>query len=223
LSPVRVRVSPSGNRLLAGGFRVFTVSARDPSTGQISDILDALGIAEQVSSEQREVLGVARHATISRLRLMLGALAKDWRQYSPYFLAFKHGGLAANREDLAWVDDDVDAVDETTPTREPSIAIWRRGRSELEAFGDFNLLPAEIVDQASRAGRLCRRLVDAFAESRVRIFDALELDENGEVVAFHPTHVPWTYWLRPADLTEDQWNVIGAGPKLTWVGDHENA
>lgn len=107
--------------------------------------------------------------------------------------------------------------------REPSIAIWRRGRSELEAFGDFNLLPAEIVDQASRAGRLCRSLVDAFAESRVRIFDALELDENGEVVAFHPTHVPWTYWLRPADLTEDQWNVIGAGPKLTWVGDHENA
>ncbi len=51
------------------------------------------------------------------------------------------------------------------------------------------------------------------------MFDALELDANGEVVGLLPTHLPWTHWLLPADLTEEQWKVIGAGPRLTWIED----
>ena len=195
------------------------MSARDPSTAVVVDILEGMGVAKQLTDEQREVLAAARKATLNRLRLMLGALAKDWKQYGPYFLAFKHGGLAAHREDLAWVADDVECVDETTPTHQPSVAIWRRGRTDPEGFGDFNLSSDEVVRQASSAGRHCVALVEAFAESRVRMFDALELDEAGEVVGFLPTHIPWTHWLLPADLTEDQWKVIGAGPRLTWVID----
>jgi hypothetical protein len=195
------------------------LSGRDPSTGAITDVLEGVGLLPQFSPEQREVLDAARTATTARLRLILGALAKHWKQYSPYFLAFKHGGLAANREDLAWVGDDADVVDETTATLEPSIAIWRRGRTEPEAFGDFNLSPKEVVRQASGAGRQCHQLVEAFTESRLRIFDALELHEAGEVTRLLPTHIPWTHWLRPADLTEAQWQLIGAGPKLTWTDD----
>ena len=103
--------------------------------------------------------------------------------------------------------------------REPSIAIWRRGRREPEGFGDFNLSPRDVVHQASSAGRQCHLLVDAFAESRLRIFDALELDEAGEVVRLLLTHIPWTHWLRPADLTPAQWQLIGAGPNLNWITD----
>ncbi len=195
------------------------LSARDPCTGAVTEVLDGIGVSAEFTPEQRQVLNEARRATLRRLRVVLRALAKDWKQYSPYYLAFKHGGLAAHRADLAWVDDDVEAVEDTTPTHQPSIAIWRRGRSKPEGWGDFNLAPQEVVRQASSAGRLCQQLVHSFVESRVRIFDALELDEAGEVSRLLPTHIPWTHWLRPADLAEHQWQLIGAGPTLTPIED----
>jgi hypothetical protein len=43
------------------------LSTRDPSSGEISDVIDALGLDAQLSPEKRYVLAVARDATIRRL------------------------------------------------------------------------------------------------------------------------------------------------------------
>ena len=43
--------------------------------------------------DRRRRWTLRRDATRIRLRRVLGILAGDWKQFSPYFLAYKHGGL----------------------------------------------------------------------------------------------------------------------------------
>ena len=42
-----------------------------------------------------------RRVTRDRLRRLLGVLAQDWQRFSDYFYAYKHGGLAVHRPDVA--------------------------------------------------------------------------------------------------------------------------
>lgn len=199
-------------------------SARDSGSGKTEDILEGLVervAKEALSDEQLAALDDARQVTRNRLRRLLGALGQDWQQFSDYFYAYKHGGLAVHRPDAAWVDDDVAELEDSTPRRTPAIAVWHRGGKALEGRGEFKLSADEIVRTASGTGRLGVDLVDAFVHSRLAVFDAVEFANDGSVVGLRPTQLPWTIWLREADLPEDVWKLIGRGPRLTWIGGNE--
>lgn len=193
-------------------------SARDASSGTVRDTLEGLGAMTSITTEQIAALQDARHATRRRLRRLLTMMATDWRQFSVYFYAYKHGGLAANRDDVAWVADDIDQITPETPRRVPSVAVWHRGGKATEGSAAFKGSSADVVRNASGIGWIALDLVDAFIESRLSVFEAVVLDEAGSVQALRPMQLPWTIWLREADLPADTWKVLGRGPWISWTG-----
>lgn len=195
-------------------------AGRDHDKNEVVPLLDVLEIRDRATEEQLAALDAAAEATRARLRRLLGTLAADWKQFSAYFLAYKHGGLALHRDDFAFVDDDVEEVSDETPRREVSIAVWRRGQRE-DIHGDSNLNPDAVARYVAGAGRLTIDLIDAFVASRLAIFEALELTAEGELVGLHPMQVPWTIWLRQQDLAEEHWRAIGPGPRITPIGEHD--
>jgi hypothetical protein len=196
-------------------------AGRDAETEAIIPVTDAfaeLGIA--VEPDVREGLDAARSATIDRLRRLLRGLGKDWKQLSPYFLAYKHGGLAINRHDTAFVPDDVGELRDSTPRHKPSIAVWTRGGRKQELQADFNLSQDDLVRYVAGIGRLAIDLVDAFLDSRLVHVDTLEFDdETGALLGIKPMQLPWTTWLREQDLDARYWKLLGRGPRITWVSE----
>lgn|GEM_PF-2287937 len=188
---------------------------RDPETGEPGSMLPA-EIETQLTAEQRTVVAVAEEATVRRLRILLPALGQDWRQFSPYYNAFKHGGLVVNREDICWVGDEVEEVTKETLTHDPSIAIWHPQKGEMVGKGDFNLTRLQVADAATRSGRLALDLLARFIESRSAIFEAVDFAPDGSVQEMRELTVPWTVWLEEGDLTEEQWNRLGRGPRIMW-------
>lgn len=176
-------------------------------------------IEAELSSEQKEVMDVAETATVRVLRMLLGSLGKDWRQFSPYYNAYKHGGLLVNREDVCWVDDDVEQVTDETIKHDPSLATWDLRDEQGAGRGDFALTSPQVADTAARSGWLALDLLDCFIESRSAIFEAVDFRPDGSVEGLKEMTLPWTVWLREAHLTADQWKLLGRGPRITWRSD----
>jgi hypothetical protein len=198
--------------LLAG----FT--GRDPDTGSTVPVIETLAsLGVSLAPEVWEALDAARTATLARLRRLLAALGRDWKQFSAYFLAYKHGGLAISREDTVFVGDNVAEVVDATTRQEPSIAVWTRGGRKRELLADFNLDQSELVDYAAGAGRLAIDLIDAFLDGRLVHVESLEFDDHGNVLGIKPIQLPWTTWLREQDLDSRYWQLLGWGPRITWV------
>jgi hypothetical protein len=196
--------------------KVFSgLYGRDPATGEPGSMIPA-EIKTQMSAEQWAVIAVAEEATVRRLRILLSGLGQDWRQFSPYYNAFKHGGLVVNREDICWVGDEVEEVTEETPTHDPSLAIWHPHKGEMAGKGDFNLTRLQVADAATHSGRLALDLIERFIESRSAIFEAVDFAPDGSVQQMRELTLPWTVWLAEGDLTEDQWKRLGRGPRIMW-------
>jgi hypothetical protein len=176
-------------------------------------------VETQLTPQQREVMAAAEEATVRRLRQLLSVLGKDWRQFSPYYNAYKHGGLLVNREDVIWVDDDVQEVTDATPTHKPSLAAWDLRDEEGAVRGDFQLSSPEVADTAARSGRLAIDLLERFVESRSAIFDSVDFNLDGSVAGVREMTLPLTAWLREADLSAEQWEVIGRGPRITLLNE----
>jgi hypothetical protein len=189
---------------------------RDPQTHEVVSMVPP-EIADQLSDEQKEVMAIAETATVKALRQLLGSLGDDWKQFSPYYNAYKHGGLLINREDLCWVDDEVEQVTEEAVTHDPSLAAWDLRDEEGAGRGDFALTSSEVADTAARAGWLALDLLERFVESRSAIFEAVDFEADGSVRRLKEMTLPWTIWLREANLTPDQWGAIGAGPRIKWL------
>lgn len=194
-------------------------ASRDPHSGAAVDILTGLGDTRQFGEDVIQALADAREATRERLRQTLRVLARDWGQFSDYFYAYKHGGIAVHRADVMWVDDAVEEVTDETPRHSPSIAVWSRSGKRIEGRGDFNLSPEVVARSVAASGRDAIRLVAAFVRTRLAIFDAVEFDAGGSIVALLPMQIPWTTWLDPGDLPEATWKLIGHGPRIEWVSD----
>lgn len=192
---------------------------RDAVTGEVVPMFTALSEITGISDEDHVALDAARDATRARLRRLLGVLAGDWKQFSPYFIAFKHGGLVLSRDDLTAVEDEVQRVACDTPRIEVSIAVWRRSLRRDDVAGNAVDEADAIVDVAGGSGRLALDLIDALIDTRIAVFDGIELGDDGEVVALTPLQVPWTVWLRAQDLDEAHWKHLGRGPRINWIDE----
>jgi len=173
---------------------------RDAATGQSVPVFTVLSEIDGFSDEDSALLDIARDATRARLRGLLRLLANDWKHFSPYFIAFKHGGLTLSREDLIAVADDISAIGQDTPRIAVAIAVWRRSLKREDVAGDANNDVDEIARIAAGSGRLALDLVGAFLESRSALFESIEFGDDGEVRGLAPLQIPWTVWLRREDL-----------------------
>jgi hypothetical protein len=196
-------------------------ASRRPDTGGLEEILDALGGTSALSTDVLKALNDARRATRSRLRMLLAVLAESWAKFGDYFYAYKHGGLIVNRSDAHWYDDvaDESEIDKATPERDPSLAVWHRGGKAMEGRGEFSLSADQIIREADGPGRMAIELAHDFIRSRVALYDALDFGDDGSITSLKPMQLPWTVWLREAELPPETWNLIGAGPRITWTPD----
>lgn len=192
---------------------------RDPATGDAVPVFEALSEIDGWSADAHRSLDAARDATRARLRRLLRVLADDWKQFSPYFVAFKHGGLTLSRADLVAVADHVTEITPGTPTEAVSIAVWRRSLKRDDIAGDITNEPDAIAHAAAGSGRLALDLVDAFLDSRSALFDGVEFSDDGEVLGLLPMQIPWTVWLRRQDLDGEHWTRLGRGPRINWVNE----
>ncbi len=191
-------------------------TGRDPSDGRPGSPLEELGLLDSMRPEVQAALQRARGATVKRIRELLASLAKDWKQFSPYFLAFKHGGTVINREMANFVDDDVEEMTDETPRHNPSLAVFRRSLSNPIA-ADFNLNADEVKAAAYGSGKLAIEMTERLLASRLATLDALEFGADGQVIGIKPLHWPWTHWLREGDLDEATWKLVGPGPTINWI------
>jgi hypothetical protein len=191
---------------------------RNPETGELLSMVPP-EIQTDLSRDQEEAMKAAETATVRVLRMLLGTLGEDWRQFSPYYNAYKHGGLLVNREDVCWVDDDVEEVTEETIKHNPSLATWDLRDEEGAGRGDFALTSPEVADSAAKSGWLALDLLERFIESRSAIFEAVDFRTDGSVEDLKEMTLPWTVWLGEAQLSKDQWKLLGRGPRITWRSD----
>jgi len=202
-------------------FDVFAgFAGRNPETQEVVELMETLPLLG-VSLDERvlDAMQAARDATLERLRSVLRSLGDDWRQFSPYQLAYKHGGLVLNREDMTFTTDDVEEITATTERHEPSLAVWTRAGRKQPIQADFNLDQSELVRYVAGSGRLVVTLCEAFVRSRIANIDALEFSPSGELRGLKPMHLPWTAWLREGDLEPSVWEILGAGPIIRWHSD----
>ena len=200
------------------------LAGRNPDTGEIERLLDALPLRmEGLKQEHLDAMERSRAATITRLRRVLSGLSRDWTQFSRYFQAFKHGGLAISRTDVVWVDDGTESIEAAEKTHEPSIAVWLRRGEESTVHADFALPADDIAGYVAGGGRLTADLVEAFVETRLAVVDALEFNADGSVRGVRTLQVPWTIWLREQDLDSGDWKRLGLGPRIRWVEHDDGA
>jgi len=196
------------------------LAARDPDTQAISSIPDTIGITERFTDGQRHIIEIVYAKTVKRLRQEMRMLAANWKQFSTYFLAYKHGGLAVPREGVSVVDDDVQEITDDTTRHEFALAVWTRGKRNA-VNADCEVTARQIADAAAASARQAIELIGAFLETRLAIFDAAQLDATGEVIGVESFKLPWTIWLREEDLSQEQWRLIGYGPRINWVNRAE--
>jgi len=167
------------------------LSFRNPNTGEyvaVDAVLGGEGFPIEATSQA--AMDAARVATRTRLRRVLGILAGDWKQFAPYFLAYKHGGLTLSRADLVAVDDDVTEIDEHTSIHDLAIAVWRKSSKTSEIAVDQINTSQEIAEIATDSGRLAIGLIDAFIVSRSWTIDALAWGPQSDVVSLRPLTIP---------------------------------
>lgn len=187
-----------------GGF-----SMRDPLNGTISDFLDLTGLADGLDPESLRVLEKAQTRSRERLRASLTWLSSAWTQFAAYFHAHKHGGLALHRADVAFAPDH-----DLSARVTPSVAVWDRKGSGDRVCADEH--PAEEIAQyAVDVGQLALDIVTGFLQSRAALLESIEFDETGTTAGLKPElQHPWTIWLDANDLTTEEWQKVGRGPRL---------
>lgn len=199
-------------------------AAHDPRSGQIVGLLDMLEPVVSWTSEQTALLDKAKQISRPRIRSTLQSLGQDWRAFSPYFQAFKHGGLAVSRTGTAYVDDDAEETANAPQTITPALAVWPRRTDKEGIVAETGRSRDEMVLAAEASGTMAIEIVDRMVASKLAMTDTIEVDETGtSITQVGSTRLLWTHWLAEEDLTREEWEQIGPGPTLNWVPRPTNA
>jgi hypothetical protein len=170
---------------------------RDPETQREFPLAETPGWGEQLDEVDIAAITEAEDATVKLLRPHMLALARAWRDYGSYFHAFKHGGLAINREDFRLVGDDEQEIE-----RNPSIQIWMRKKGDGGAYGDTNLTAEKVAVQAKAEGVLALDVAEHLLDARLCSLEAVTFDDAGNIVGVEDRFSPWQFWLHGPDLSQ---------------------
>jgi hypothetical protein len=177
----------SDDRLLEfGGLRV-------PAGDGYVSLHDLLGA--QYRSEIVDAIHDAEAATATQLRAHLTDLAHGWNTFSKYFHAFKHGALVVSRDDFFVADDNGNKIDV-----EPSISVWDRKKPEGVIWGDTNLTPRQVAEEAAHQGWLAYGIAGYVVEARLAALKMAGFDEEGNFTPPERISIPWQFWVKARDL-----------------------
>ena len=181
--------------LVLAGLRV-----REPG-GDVLSMARAFDAEDQFTAEELVAIEEAEAATIKLVRGYLIELARIWDQFFRYFHAYKHGGLAVNRDDCRLLDDDGNP-------QTASIAVWWRRKEEPQVHADTNLTSDQVADAIAKAGRLALQISGFLVESRLRVFQLIRLDDAGRIVGVEDPRELWGFWFHGEDLSSRARGVL---------------
>ncbi len=181
--------------LVLAGLRV-----REPG-GDILSMARAFEAEDQFTGEELAAIEEAEAATIKLVRGYLIELARIWDQFFRYFHAYKHGGLAVNRDDCRLLDNDGNP-------QTASIAVWWRRKEEPQVHADTNLTSDQVAEAIAQAGRLALEISGFLVESRLRVLQLIRLDDAGRIVGVEDPRELWGFWFHGEDLSSHARGVL---------------
>lgn len=155
---------------------------------------DAFVFEPELTDEEFAALDEAHRATARLVRRHLTTLGGEWEGYRRFHHAFKHGFLVANPADVELVEDRGRRID--------GIVVWMRKRSAAHGFGQIEPPYKDSADYIARLGRLALDVLRYLVDTRVNVFDLVDLRADGSWSPRPPEHPPWLWWFNKNDLGE---------------------
>lgn len=169
---------------------------------------DAFVIEPPFSDEERAAIDEAHAATAKLVRKHLVNLAEEWPKHRPFSNAYKHGLLVANPEDVTLVDDDDD-----TATIE-GIVVWMRRRAGAEGYGHIPPPYDDMAAYVAAAAEIALDVLEHLVDSRVRIFELVELRADGSWTPKPLTGTPWRWWFDKNEVSEQSRELLSKRFKM---------
>lgn len=163
---------------------------------------DAFIVEPPFSAEERAAIEEAHIATAKLVQRHLVNLAEEWKKWRPFANAYKHGLLVANAEDVTLVDDEGDDVD--------AIIVWMRRRSSAEGYGHIEAPFDEMLEYIAAMGEIALDVLTHLVDSRLRIFDLLEIKSDGTWSLQPLRGMPWQWWFDKKDISDSARMLLAA-------------
>ena len=156
---------------------------------------DVILSEDQLQPSDIAALLEAEAATERMMREHLVLLAGVWENYRPFFHAFKHAAIVVN-------PDDAEIVDAGSILRDV-FAVWKRRRDPAEIAPVIDRPTDWLVEEMKEYGESALALASHLVESRLAIFEFFILSAGGEIESFNRNVMPWRFWFRGADVSEE--------------------
>jgi hypothetical protein len=153
---------------------------------------DALIFTPALTDADHAALDEAHLATASLVRKHMVALSKEWERYRRFHHAFKHGLLVVNPDDVALVEDRGDVVE--------ALVVWMRRKASAHGYGQLEPPYDETANRVVGIGELAIDLISYLVDSRISVFDLIDLKADGSWTPKPFRRAPWLWWFDKNDL-----------------------
>jgi len=109
-------------------------------------------------------------------------------------MAFKHGALVANPQDVTLMRDRHDVISR--------MGVWARRTKRVDWGGHHSVAHAAMAQHVLGVGGLALDVLDYLVATRLEIFDFLRIEDDGTVTPLPINAIPWQFWMRPSDVGE---------------------
>lgn len=164
------------------------------------DIYRIFAFSPSLEPEDIQAINAAYAATAKLLREHLTSLGRSFRNFHGYFMAFKHGAIVMNPNDVKLVRERKEVV--------ARMAVWARRAKRLDS-GGYHMAEHKIIAERMRSiGGLALDVLDYLITTRLEIFDFLRFEDNGTLTPLPLTTIPWQFWMRAGDVGEQHLNRL---------------
>lgn len=157
---------------------------------------DAFIVEPPFTEEERAAIAEAHAATAALVAQHLSNLAADWAKYRRFGHAFRHGLLVPSPADVQLVADqeEEDVVE--------GVVVWMRRKESATGFGHIPPPFAGTAEYVVAAGNTALDVLEHLVDSRLRIFDLIDLTPDGSWSLKPLSTTPWCWWISKGDLSE---------------------
>lgn len=169
---------------------------------------DAFIVKPPFTGDELAAIDEAHRATAALVGKHLVNLADEWRKYRPFANAYKHGLLVANREDVTLLDDHGAEVE--------GIVVWTRRRQGAEGYGHIAPPYDQMADYLVAAANTALDVLEHLVDSRLRIFELVDLGADGSWALKPLTKTPWQWWFDKNDVSLRSRELLSARFKIAF-------
>lgn len=171
---------------------------------------DAIVIEPPFTDEERAAIEEAHTATAQLVRTHLVNLSEEWPNLRPFSNAYKHGLLVANPEDVTLVEDHDDAASIE------GIVVWQRRRPGAEGYGHIPPPYDGMADYVVAAANVALDVLEHLVDSRVRIFELVDLRADGTWTPQPLRGTPWRWWFDKNDVSKGSRELLSKRFNMTF-------